>query len=339
MLSAPTDLSEPTLLSALAAGWSLQASDLTYRPVGFGSHHWELTDDSGTRWFVTVDDLRGRRRTSDEPLGAAFRRLSSALAAAQALRASGRDFVVAPLRPGDPAALVSDCWAVAVYPFVTGSSFGWGSWTPELRDAVLQLVAAVHAAPVSVRECALVEDYAIPLRSTVVAALDGLDDGLDDRLDDRPDLGPYERPAAELLTSHATVLRRELARYDALVSGARVQPPDLVLTHGEPHPGNTMRTGDRWLLIDWDTALVAPAERDLWALDPGDGSLFAAYAAATGHVVRADLLELYRLRWDLSEVAAGVARFREPHGSSADDVETWTILDSTVRSMANDSGG
>ena len=27
----------------------------------------------------------------------------------------------------------------------------------------------------------------------------------------------------------------------------------------------------RWLLIDWDTALVAPPERDLWDLDPGDG--------------------------------------------------------------------
>ncbi len=329
MLSAPTDLSEPTLLAALAAGWTLRAADLTYRPVGFGSHHWELTDDRGTRWFVTADDLRGRRRTSDEPLGAAYRRLSSALGAAQALRASGQDFVVAPLRPGDPVALVSDCYAVAVYPFVSGSSFGWGSWTPELRDAVLQLVAAVHAAPPSVRECALVEDYAVLFRSTVVAALNG-------RLADRPDLGPYARPAAELLTSHATVLRRELARYDTLVSGARSQPPDLVLTHGEPHPGNTMRDGNRWLLIDWDTALVAPPERDLWDMDPGDGSVFAAYAAATGRAVRVDLLELYRLRWDLSEIAAGVARFGEPHGSSADDVETWTILDSTIRSMAND---
>ena len=31
----------------------------------------------------------------------------------------------------------------------------------------------------------------------------------------------------------------------------------MVLTHGEPHPGNTMRTVDGWRLIDWDTALVA----------------------------------------------------------------------------------
>ncbi|WP_432843998.1 phosphotransferase family protein [Dactylosporangium sp. CA-092794] len=40
-------------------------------------------------------------------------------------------------------------------------------------------------------------------------------------------------------------------------------PPGLVLTHGEPHPGNTMRTGGGWLLIDWDTALLAAPERDL----------------------------------------------------------------------------
>jgi spectinomycin phosphotransferase len=108
----------------------------------------------------------------------------------------------------------------------------------------------------------------------------------------------------------------------------------LVLTHGEPHPGNTMRTADGWLLIDWDTALLAPPERDLWDLDPGDGTLLAAYTATTGTTLRPDLLELYRLRWDLTEIAVCSARFREPHDRSADDEETWTILQHTVTGTA-----
>ena len=39
----------------------------------------------------------------------------------------------------------------------------------------------------------------------------------------------------------------------------------MLLTHGEPHPGNAMLAADGWRLVDWDTALVAPLERDLWA--------------------------------------------------------------------------
>ena len=79
-----------------------------------------------------------------------------------------------------------------------------------------------------------------------------------------------------------TPIRRLLARYDGWPQPPALRPARGVLTHGEPHPGNTMLTAAGWLLIDWDTALVAPPERDLWSLDPGDGSILSAYADATG---------------------------------------------------------
>ncbi len=69
-----------------------------------------------------------------------------------------------------------------------------------------------------------------------------------------------------------------------------------------------MLTAAGWMLIDWDTALVAPPERDLWSLDPGDGSILSAYADATGVRPRASMIELYRIRWDLADIASG----REP---------------------------
>ena len=60
------------------------------------------------------------------------------------------------------------------------------------------------------------------------------------------------------------------------------------------------------MLIDWDTALTAPPERDLWSLDPGDGSILGAYAALTGVTPRPLLLDLYRLRWDIADIAVDV---------------------------------
>ena len=38
------------------------------------------------------------------------------------------------------------------------------------------------------------------------------------------------------------------------------------------------------------------------------------------------MLDLYRLRWDLSEIAIYIARFREPHGDDADTAECWKNL-------------
>jgi spectinomycin phosphotransferase/16S rRNA (guanine(1405)-N(7))-methyltransferase len=325
----PADLPEPALRAALEAGWSLRAATLAYRPVGFGSHHWELTDTTGARRFVTADDLRTHRVTTGEPLNAGYDRLRASLAAAQALRAAGRDFVVAPLlsRDGEPLTPLAGFFAVAVYPFVAGESFDWGNYNAEHRRAVLGLLVAVHTAPPEVRARALPDDYVIPFRDAVTAALDGIDRG-------DPGLGPYARPAAALLTTHTPGVRRALARYDDLVSAARAAPRGLVLTHGEPHPGNTMRVNGGWLLIDWDTALAAPPERDLWDLDPGDGTLRAAYTAATGTALRPGLLDLYRLRWDLTEIAVCLARFREPHGTTADDEESFTILKDLVTRIA-----
>jgi hypothetical protein len=91
-----------------------------------------------------------------------------------------------------------------------------------------------------------------------------------------------------------------------------------------------MLTSDAWLLIDWDTALVAPPERDLWALDSGDGSALDAYADATGVTPVPSMLELYRIRWDLADIAVDVRRFRRPHPGSLDDDATWEILRSLI---------
>lgn len=87
-----------------------------------------------------------------------------------------------------------------------------------------------------------------------------------------------------------------------------------------------MRAADGWRLIDWETALVAPPERDLWNLDPGDGSVLGAYARATGVTPLPSMLELYRIRWDLADIAVDVGRFRRPHTGTADDEKSWDIL-------------
>jgi spectinomycin phosphotransferase/16S rRNA (guanine(1405)-N(7))-methyltransferase len=299
---------------------------MEYRPVGWGSHHWEVADGAGGRWFVAADELENKRLSASEPLDAGFARLRAALAAAMDLRACGRTFVVAPVPAGDgePVARVDGRFGVAVYPFVEGESFAWDQFSsPAHRLSLLGLLVEVHTAPAAASRHALADDFAVPLRDELEAACTAAGEVTD--------CGPYAGPTSLLLRQHAAPVGRLLDRYDAFVRQARAHGTQAVLTHGEPHPANTMLTADGWLLIDWDTALVAPPERDLWSLDPGDGSILEAYASATGITPRPSLLDLYRLRWDIADIAVDVARFRRPHPGSIDDDKSWELLSSLVK--------
>jgi spectinomycin phosphotransferase/16S rRNA (guanine(1405)-N(7))-methyltransferase len=330
VLSPPEDLSQEMLASALARAWPVSAASMTYRPVGWGSHHWEVTDTAGTRWFVTVDELEHKQLSLAEPLATTFGRLRAALAAAGDLRDCGRAFVVAPVpgTDGEPLARLGGRFAVALYPFVDGQSFEWGDFpSPAHRRGVLDMLIAIHTAPAAARRRAAADDFAVPHRDEMEAALGSAGEVADS--------GPYARPAALLLAQNAAGVRRLLDRYDQLAAQSRSWPSRAVLTHGEPHPGNTMLTSAGWLLIDWDTALVAPPERDLWSLDPGDGSALAAYADATGVTPLAAMLELYRIRWDLADIAVDVSRFRRPHPGSADDDQSWQLLRSLVTRVSS----
>jgi aminoglycoside phosphotransferase (APT) family kinase protein len=269
--------------------------------------------------------VQNKRVSAGEAMTAGFDRLRASLATAMDLRDCGAAFVLAPVATagGEPMARVSNGFGVAVYPFVDGQSFGWGEFSsPEHQRDVLGMVAAVHTAPAAARRHALADDFTVPHRDQLEAALES-GRGAED-------CGPYALPVSRLVREHAAPLRRLLARYDGLVAHVRAEPSRMVLTHGEPHPGNTMRTAEGWLLIDWDTALIAPPERDLWFFASGDGVLLDVYADATGMTPEPALIDLYRLRWDIADIAIDVSRFRRPHPGSPEDDKAWGLLPSLI---------
>ena len=191
-------------------------------------------------------------------------RLRAALTTAAALREHGLDWVVAPRRTGAGEVVVAlgEAYALAVYPAVEGSSFGWGPFEDAAhRAAVLDRLVALHDVD-GCRDAAGTDD----LGAALVAGLRALlaDPG------DRWDTGPFGPDAWRLVVERGDVLADLVDRYRDLV--ADVDPAGWVLTHGEPHRANTVLTATGVVLVDWDTCLLAPRERDLWMLvgeDPG----------------------------------------------------------------------
>jgi spectinomycin phosphotransferase len=304
MFAEPPGFDRAALTDALRTGWGIAVATLDYAPVGFGTHHYRVRDTAGADWFVNVD------------LGADAAALERALGAAAGLADAGLEFVAAPRRRADGRCVTVTAGgdAVSVVGVIDGTPHEFGELPPgPVRSAVLGALGRIHAA----RGIDAPRDtLAVPHRDELASARADLG---------RPwDGGPYSARTRELLALTGSVIDELFARYDALVPAVRATAETWVVTHGEPHAGNVMiPAGGGIRLIDWDTAAVGPRERDLWMLTPRDDAEWAAYGA---YDLDGTALELYRLRWTLSEICAFTHDLRGPHRDDENTRIAWREL-------------
>ncbi len=306
----------------LGAAWWFHAAKLTYAPVGFGSHHWVATDPGGDRRFVTADQL-----DQANPDGRLARLRAAMGAACQLQERAGLGFVVAPLRAADGSAAPvlhtgGQRWAVTVFPLVPGDPLP-DDLAASDRAAVTELVARLHNATPQV-EGVVRDDLAIQDRAEFEAVLP--------RLREPWSTGPYAETARELLSHNHAELRALLAAYDQMVAAVCDRGVGWVLTHGEPKADNVLRTEAGLRLVDWETARLAPAARDLWLLDSG-GAELARYAELTGRDVAPEELKLFQLRWELSDIASFTRWLAGLHARTPDTEIAFRSLSGYLRDL------
>jgi spectinomycin phosphotransferase len=299
----------------------LDLRELTYAPVGFGSYHWQATEQDGERWFVTADDLPAMPVFDGSDADANFESFNAALLAVRGVRDAGLEFVVAPVpnQAGDVLLRLTPRWALAVYPHVEGELRGSGR-LPESAALIGQLHRAKP--PRVIRPW----EPAIPHRRALDEALSQLDTAWQD--------GPFSEPCRALLTTSRKGLKATLGRYESLAARFTSNQDGWVVTHGDSHGNNFIAGSDgRLFLIDWDGACLAPPERDLQTQLGYDEALLAAYEASSGWRPRPDAIELFSLLWLLADVCSYVRRFRTAHNGSEDDAKSWGGLEGYLTSM------
>jgi spectinomycin phosphotransferase len=329
VLAEPNDLDRAALLSALDRHWRLRPTTLEYLAVGFGSHHWRAIDASGIAHFVTVDDLAAGFQASTDA-DVAFAALERAFRTAAFLRDEAElDFVVAP-RPDEEGIViqrVTERYAVTVSPLVEGETSEWGPWeSAGDRRSMGGLLGRLHATTNAIpAELPRREDFAIPSRAVVTHALDELDHPWNS--------GPFAEPTRQLLAETADAYLQRLQEYDNLAAGVLETSEPWVVTHGEPHRANVIRAADgAMLLVDWDTTLVAPRERDLRMVLDEDMTGWDEYVAVVGDAsLNPSAIELYRRWWDLADSAIYIALFRQPHERDGNTVASWENLTHCLR--------
>jgi len=317
--STPEGLDESAVLAALREDWNVDVASAEYAAVGAGSYHWTVSDTTGARSFVTVDDLDQKSWLGDGR-DAAFHGLRCAFDTSVSLREHGLRFVVAPrpTRTGASLRRLDSRYTVALFPFVEGDTGEFGAYADEReRHAVVELLAELHRSPASSTPAARRVGLAIPGREHLERALRDLDETWTG--------GPLSERARTAVRDSASALAELLALADRLASDVASRGGEWVVTHGEPHRANVLRTPGGPVLVDWDTVALAPPERDLWMAveTPADADL---YASATGTAVDDTALDFFRLTWDLKDAAEYLSVLRGPHEENEDTLRQCGAL-------------
>jgi hypothetical protein len=319
MRSLPEDVETSAVIDALGDRWGFDVEAADYAALGAGSYHWEVTDKSGIRGFVTVDDLDQKPWLGDTR-DAAFDGLRRAFDTSVALRDGGLHFVVAPIPTPDGESLrrLDSRFAIALFPFVDGEAGEFGWIEDDDRRSVVAMLAEIHQATAAVGSAVRSAGLDLPGRHHLEAALLELDEAWFG--------GPLSEPARDAVRDSASELVELLTLADRLSAEAEKRGGGWVVTHGEPHAGNVMRTSEGRVLVDWDTVALAPPERDLWMLVVGGADAADLYVRATGTQLNEAALDLFRLTWDLKDLAEYLNVLRSPHQENDDTVRQYQAL-------------
>lgn len=288
----PSHVSDDDVHRLLWAHWLPDVERVTHLPVGFGAWHWQAWVGSRPSLFVTLDRL-GDRHTDKS--------LEGAYVAAGALAARGLEFVLPNRRT-----LLGRCTVplgedrLSVTPWLEGTTQPDGFTTEEQAATTVDMLTRLHEEP---------PPPSLPRWRPLVHPAFAF--RLENRTSRPWESGPLGEYARNALRERLPQIREWTSTYLALA--ARTDESSWVPTHGEPDPSNQLATQTGIYLVDWESAKLAPRERDLAGL----------VAAGFGHLVDADpaMLEMFDLEWRLDEISQYAAWFEAPHvGSESDEV-------------------
>ncbi len=291
MREPPTELTDDAVLDAVRLAWEPGATGVQHLALGFGAHHWRVDVGGRARLFVTYDRFEKRHSLTS---------LTAAYAAAMGLAEAGLEFVIAPLptRSGDVLVPVAG-GALSCTPWTEGEVVGEGAVSDdETAAANIADLGRLHATdpPPGMRSWAPVVEPDVADRLAGLVATSWT-------------AGPYGERAREAIRARLTAIEEWTDSYLALAESATRRR--WVVTHGETHTRNQLRTADGIRFVDWESLALAPRERDLSTL------VQAGYGVRVG--AEPSMVELFDLEWRLAEIIEYAQWFAAPHTGTADD--------------------
>jgi spectinomycin phosphotransferase len=332
MLDRP-DLPDERLLDSLASGYGLRAATITFLPLGVDVNSAVYRVEADGRAYF----LKLRRGAHDD--------LSVTLPAFLVSR--GLAAVIPPLPTLDQQwTRQLGPYLLALYPFVDGVD-GYQAELSEAQwielGATLKRLHSLRLPP-AIRRALSREDYSPRFRQRVQSFLG--------RAGSRAFDDPLAVELAALLAAQASRVQQLLAAAETLARQLPARARAQVLCHGDLHNGNLLLgAAGAFHIVDWDTALLAPQERDLMFVGSGLGRpakaaqeaawFYQGYGPVT---VDAAVVAYYRCERIVQDIDAFTAEILASAGPGQDrpqalrylasQFEPGEVVDIALRSVA-----
>lgn len=294
------------LRALLLEQWHLETANLHFIPVGDSAYSYRVDVQPNRSYYLKVVDQRSAagRRT------AAHMRFSLPLQHSVATQRLA--MVTAPLpQPTSTGALSASAgpFLLALYAFIPGETLADAyPMSPPLVQHIGQALAALHAVklPQALHQHAPPDSLTAPFEAGLLTDLASLEHiSAHD--------AHYLQRLREVVWPRREQIRAFLAHSREYASKAQHTPVSTVVCHGDAWGGNMILAPSGQLtLLDWESAVVAPPERDAFIYMGYLGPDFAAFDAGYRTIHRepiqwhTDWLVYYAYRLQLRNLAQWV---------------------------------
>jgi Ser/Thr protein kinase RdoA (MazF antagonist) len=322
-------LSQETIRHALRDAYHVRVRSLQFQPSEWFGYCYRVETEGGGQLFLKVQDLSDPPRFERSSVG-------FALQVTRQLHDTGiLPHVPYPLGTADGRLCTEFMGHLfAVYPYVQGRLVGLQGLTPSVLAQLGRLVGRLHRSLPALRlDAPFAEDFTVPFLpelSRVLSHIDGLASSSSTVL----------RELGRLLGRRREELRGHMAALQDARTQAAAESAQNVVCHTDLHGENLMldENGRLWIL-DWDTAMLAPPEQDLFFF-AGHDTFWTAFlpAYSEGHrpvSISPTLLRFYYYRRTLEDMADWIDRIirrdGEPRRDRQDLQEVGECLDDLGR--------
>jgi spectinomycin phosphotransferase len=310
-------VSEAALAAHIEHSYGLRSASLAFLPIGADpdSAIYRLTDLDGRAYFLKL------RSGVFDGLPVEIPDL---------LRRHGITAAIPPIAGRDGSLWTRfEPFALSLYPFVDGVD---GGVTP-LADrqwralgAALRKIHTVRQDEPLVRRISR-DTFSPEWREAVREVLQQAD------LDGFGELDAAE--AAALLRGERKRIAEMLTRAEALATVMRADPPPAVLCHGDLHARNVLLGADDGLwIVDWDTVVLAPLERDFEQIGGAWGGPREAHLVAEAYGrdhLDQTALAYYRYRRIVEDIAVAGRQLLTTHDGGENRAQELHFLRETLR--------
>lgn len=250
MLEKP-NIQDNVILSQINAEYNLHATELRFLPLGadMGTAVYQVTADDGTDYFLK--------------LRKGFEELSVTIPFF--LKSQGVKEIISPIETKS-----NRGWAnfgeykMILYPFIKGVNGFEAELSNGHKRALGVTLKAIHSAsiPPKLKQQIPQETFSPKFRESIKLFQETVEEQTYD--------DPVAARLVEFIKSKRGEIDHLIERANALASELQSKPLEFVLCHADIHGGNMLIGEDgEFYLVDWDTPLLAPKERDLMFIGGG----------------------------------------------------------------------